>query len=119
MTITLTTPANLLNYVQGSVTAVEEAITLARLMTAGGVACQITGTWAGVISFECSVDGETFVAFAMRPSGALDPDSDVVSTTVVGAWSAPNNGYKAIRARYSTDTSGTPMITLRAVQQRI
>lgn len=115
MTKTLVTAANLLNYVQGSVTATDEAITLSRQFTAGGVAFQVTGTFSGTITFEATVDGATWVVFNVTPAAS---GTDVSTATAVGAWSKQNNGYAGFRARFSTATSGTPVITIRAVNQR-
>lgn len=115
MTIALTTQANLPNYVQGSVTATDETITLKRIMGYGGVAIQITGTFAGTITFEATTDGSTWVAFNMTPSNS---GTDASTATAVGAFSKQNNGYQGVRARFSTASSGTPVITIRAVNVR-
>lgn len=116
MTTTLTTAANLKGFIKGTVTDVEEAITLTRLSEFGGVGVQISGTWAGTITFEATLDGANWVAFVMLPSTSLDATTDAVSsTTANGAWSAPNMAYQAVRARYSTDTSGTPTIAIRSL----
>lgn len=115
MTTTLTTPSNLLNLVKGSVTATDETITLSRQFTAGGVAFQVSGTWTGTITFEASVDGANWVTFNVTPSAS---GTDVSTTTANGAWSKQNNGYQAFRARFSTASSGTPVIVIRGVNQR-
>lgn len=116
MTTTLITPANSFNFVQGTVTATNETITLQRLFTLGAVAIQVTGTFSGTVTFEASVDGVTFVAFNVTPSNS---GTDVSTATAVGAWSKPNNGYTAVRVRFSTASSGTPVISIRCVQQRV
>lgn len=115
MTTTLTTASNLKGYIAGTVTAVDEVITLSRLSEFGGVGIQISGTWAGTITFEATIDGANWVAFVMRPSTSLDPADAVSTTTASGAWTAPNEAYQAVRARYSTDTSGTPVIVIRSL----
>ena len=83
--------------------AVDEAITLSvRGMAAVGL--QLTGTWAGTVSFEATVEGLTWVAFNMVPAASATAAS---SATANGAWSANCGGYDAVRARFSTATSGT------------
>jgi len=75
-----------------------------------GVALQLSGTWTGTVTFEATVDGNTWVAFNMVPAASATPAS---TATAVGAWSANCGGYEAVRARFSTATSGT----VRAVMQ--
>lgn len=116
MTTTLTTPANMLNFAKGTVTATDETIVLTRLITSGGVAIQLSGTWTGTVTFEATVDGATWVAFNMTPSNS---GTDASTATANGAFSKQNNGYAALRARFSTASSGTVTIALRGVQQRI
>lgn len=116
MTIALTTPTNLLNFVKGSVTATDEAITLLRLFTSGGVAIQLSGSFTGTVTFEATVDGTNWVAFNMTPSAS---GTDASTATAVGAWSKQNNGYAAVRARFSTASGGMPVIAIRCIQQRI
>lgn len=91
--------------------AAEEAITFS-VRGLGGVGLQLTGTWAGTVSFEALIDGDAFtwVAFNMVPSNSATAAS---SATANGGWSANCAGYEAVRARFSTVTSGT----VRAVMQ--
>jgi hypothetical protein len=69
-----------------------------------GVALQLLGTWTGTVSFEATVDGNTWVAFNMVPAASATAAS---SATANGAWSANCAGFEAVRARFSTATSGT------------
>lgn len=118
MTTTLTTPANLLNFVSGSVTGTDETITLSRLFTHGTVALQVTGTWTGTITFEGSVDGTNFVTIGLFP--AATPTASVATTcTANGVWTDFIRGYKAIRGRFSTASSGTPTISIHAATQHV
>ena len=91
--------------------AVEEAITLS-VRGLGGVALQLLGTWSGTVSFEATVDGATWVAFNMVPSNSATAAS---SATATGAWSANCAGYEAVRARFSTATSGSVQAYLQGV----
>jgi len=110
MAVTWTQGPNVLNVAQGSVTASNDAVYLTRLMTLGGVAIQVTGTWSGTLTFEVTVDGTNWAAFNVTPSNS---GTDVSTTTANGAWSKQNNGYAGVRARFSTATSGTPVITIK------
>lgn len=76
---------------------------------AGAAAVQLTGTWAGTIAFEGSVDGGTFVSLNMVPSNSA---TAATSATATGAWSANIGGYRQVRARASAWTSGTATVTL-------
>lgn len=76
----------------------------------GGVALQLSGTWVGTVSFEATVDGNTWVAFNMAPSNSATAAS---SATSGGAWSANCAGYDSVKARVSAYTSGT----VKAVMQ--
>lgn len=116
MTVTLTQPANALNYAAGTCTATDEKITLTRCFTLGGVAIQLTGTWSGTVTFEATVDGTNWVTFFMTPAGS---STDAGTSTANGAWSKANNGYTAFRTRFSTASSGTVAVAIRGVQQRV
>lgn len=70
----------------------------------GGVALQLNGTWTGTVTFEATVNGDTWVAFNMVPAASATPAS---TATAGGCWSANCAGYEAVRARFSTATSGT------------
>lgn len=86
-----------------SLTAADAVLNIG-VSNCGGVAIQLTGTWAGTVSFEATVDGLTWVAFNMVPSNSATAAS---SSTGNGAWSANCAGFNAVRARFSTATSGT------------
>jgi hypothetical protein len=68
--------------------AADEALTMS-VDNKGGIGLQLTGTWAGTVSFEASIDGLTFVALNMVPSNS------------------------ATAARMSAYTSGVAGVTLR------
>mgnify|MGYP001566147037 CR=1 FL=1 len=76
-----------------------------------GVALQLTGTWSGTVTFEATLEGNTWVAFNMVPSNSATAAS---TATANGAWSVNCGGYDAVRARFSTATSGTVKVTLQA-----
>ena len=79
----------------------------------GAVALQLLGTWSGTVTFEATVDGNTWVAFNMVPSNSATAAS---TATGNGAWSANCAGYDAVRARFSTATSGTVRAILQVTE---
>jgi len=95
----------------GSLTSAS-SVTLPALNNASGVSVQITGTWAGTISFEGSVDGTNFFAISGNPfasSGVL-----ISTTTANGQWQFDVGAVQLFRARCSTYTSGTIIVNLRS-----
>ena len=76
----------------------------------GGVALQLLGTWSGTVTFEATVDGNTWVAFNMVPSNSATAASTATSN---GAWSANCAGFDSVRARFSTATSGAVLALLQ------
>lgn len=71
---------------------------------------QVTGTWAGTLAFEASVDGTNFFAINGTPPTTGIP---VTTTTANGAWLLPCGGFKQLRVRCSAFTSGTIVITIQ------
>lgn len=92
--------------------ALDEAAYI-NVRTGAGVGLQLVGTWSGTVSFEATLDGRTWVAFNMVPSNSATAAS---SATANGAWSANCAGYEAIRARFSTATSGTVEVHLQVTE---
>lgn len=76
----------------------------------GAVGLQLTGTWAATVSFEASIDGQTWVALNMVPSNSATAAS---SATANGAWTANVAGFLLVRARCSAYTSGTVIAWLQ------
>lgn len=97
----------------GSLTAVEQAVTLT-LQGRAGAAALITGTWVATLAFEGSVDGTTWIGIeTYAPSTASE--SVQSTTTVNGTFQFMSRaGFQQVRARVSAYTSGTLVVTLRA-----
>jgi hypothetical protein len=77
-----------------------------------GFGIQITGTWAGTVQFEGSIDGVTFTALSATPiAGTVS----VVQTTVNGLWQAAAP-LVSMQVRMSAWTSGQAVVTLNAVE---
>jgi hypothetical protein len=94
----------------GSLTATNQAATLTPVGCAfAGV--QITGTWAGTVQFEGSIDGTNFFALGAFPPGSLL--APVTSATANGQWFLPCGGLNKVRVRCSAFTSGTIAVTVQ------
>jgi hypothetical protein len=112
MALTYLVPNNTLNFAQGTLTATNDALTLGRFMTWNYVAFQLTGTWTGTVTFECSVDQVTWVTVSVTPSNSV---TTVTTATGNGVWSVQNTGFAAVRARFSTASSGTLGVTIKSL----
>lgn len=94
----------------GSLTSAT-SVTLSALNAIETVSVNITGTWVGTVVFEATIDGTNFFTIdgvAFNSSGAF-----VTSTTANGQWQFNVAAVQSVRARVSTYTSGTVVITLR------
>jgi hypothetical protein len=74
------------------------------------VAVQIVGTLSATISFEATVDRQTWVALNLTPSNSA---TDASSATAAGAWRKDISGFALVRARCSAYTSGNPDVFLQ------
>lgn len=92
--------------------AADEVLTIG-VRSLAGVALQLTGTFVGTVTFQATVDGNTWVSFNMVPAASATAAS---SSTGTGAWSANCAGYEAIRANVTAYTSGTIYATLQACE---
>lgn len=70
----------------------------------GAIAVQLTGTWAGTVTFEGTIDGVTWVALNLVPTNSSTAAS---TATTTGIWMGNVAGLEAVRARFSAVTSGT------------
>ncbi len=95
-----------------TVAAANDAATVSGFPSVGSVGIQITGTFSATITFEATVDGINFVALNCIPSNSATAAS---TATAVGAFTVSSGGYASIRARCSTYTSGSPVLTVRYV----
>lgn len=96
-------------FVQGSLTASNDTVTLARFTTWGALGFQLSGTWTGTVTFEASVDGQNFAALQVTPAGS---STGTTTATANGVWVVPNNAFQSVRARFSTATSGTVVASI-------
>ena len=104
------------NQMKNSVTvaAQNDAATLVGFPSSGNASVQITGTFSATITFGATCDSTNWVALHMQPVGAAPATTTAVTTaTAVGIWNASTQAYSGIRARCSTYSSGSPVITLK------
>src|SRR5882724_7244472 len=66
-------------------------------------AIQVSGTFTGTISFECSIDGTNWTALSVTPVGG---GAAVTSATAVGTWSF-SGALAVVRTRASASMTGT------------
>lgn len=93
----------------GSLTAADVSVALeVRGYARAGI--QLTGTFTGTVTFEATIDGNTWVAFNMTPSNS---GTDASTSTAAGAWRKDCGGFAAVRARMSSYTSGTAIVTIQ------
>jgi len=97
--------------VNGRLQATNQAviITLNGMSTA---AVQITGTWAGTITFQASLNGSDYVAVAGLIS--TGNTSFTSTTTANGLFRFPVSGYKYFQCIFTTATSGIASIIINA-----
>lgn len=78
------------------------------------VGCQLTGTWTGTVTFEVSADGgNNWVTQNMLPSTGTQ--TAVTTATANGLWYTQQLiSASQFRARFSTASSGTVVIYVRA-----
>jgi hypothetical protein len=82
------------------------------------VGITITGTWAGTLSFQGSIDGTNYVpvlAYSTLTAAPVTSTTAAVSgTSGDGQWTIPCTGYADIRVIGATVTSGTATVWLDA-----
>ena len=98
---------------QSSLSVADTAATLP-LSNEGSVAIQLTGTWTGTVSFEATIGTDLSTATWFAANGII-PSTGVIATTATanGVWRVDSSGFRAVRARFSTATSGTVVADLR------
>jgi len=78
------------------------------------VAIQITGTWAGTITFSSTIDGDNFVTTLVTPIGSA---TGATTTTGNGIWTLELKGVRAIRVAFTTFSSGTATVVARFLRE--
>lgn len=109
-----TQPVSLLsdadNTATGSLTAAAQTVVLP-MAAKSAAAVVITGTWAGTITFEGTVDGTNWASINAVAASTSQPQA---TTTVNGLYRLTPAGLLQIRAIMSAFTSGTATLSMRA-----
>ena len=74
------------------------------------VGIQITGTFAGTLTFQASIDGGNWVTAGVLPVGTTTPTTWVTTTTTGGVWTRSCEGLKWFRVQMTAYTSGTAVV---------
>lgn len=101
-------------YAEGNITAatVTDIVTL-DVAGFSHVAIQLVaiGSFSGTISFECTVDNDTWVAYGVGTAAAQG--TIVTSATAAGVWLGQCGGLKGVRANCSAFSSGAVSAALQ------
>lgn len=75
---------------------------------------QLTGTWAGTVTFEVSLDGTNWSSMAIVDSSTTSKATGVILATGNGIFFHECYALQYLRTRFSTATSGTVTVTIGA-----
>jgi hypothetical protein len=101
---------NFRNQATGTIAANDASITLAwRECFNGGVGVQVTGTWAGTLELQTTLDGTNYRPVLMRLTST---EATAPNTTANGIFYANVIGSRVVRVTSTAWTSGTATITL-------
>ena len=89
-----------------SFTAVDQTVVLP-VNDCSTATFQITGTWAGTITFAATTTGGTWVSV---PGKNANTGAEATTTTANGLFLVPCGGFNQVRASITTYTSGTASI---------
>lgn len=78
----------------------------------GSAAFQLTGTFSATVTFEASLDGRTYTTLNVTP--VTGTPTAVTTATTPGIWGTSTAGLAFVRARVSSYSSGTVMVTIMA-----
>lgn len=99
--------------VSASLLAVEDTAELVIHRQDATAAIQLSGTWAGVVTFEGTQDGSTWIQIpGYNVSATLG--AKVTLAAANGNFAFPVMQWRSVRARFSTRTSGTVVVTMTA-----
>jgi hypothetical protein len=75
------------------------------------VGIQISGTFAGTLTFQATIDGTNWVTCAVQPVGTTTPTTWVTTATAAGLWVRDCGGIKVMRVQMTAYTSGSATVT--------
>ena len=80
-------------------------------LNVGAVGFNVSGTWVGTLTFEASIDGTNWFAYAASPVTSGYISVPQTTTTVNGQYIIHTAGFNQVRVRVSAYTSGTAVVT--------
>lgn len=102
--------------VSGSLAATNASVTTAQLVGASTATIQVTGTWAGTLTPQASIDGTTYVT--LGSTALVNVNSGGYSATIPSGaqsiWQADVAAFNYFRISETTYTSGTATVTIRS-----
>lgn len=96
--------------VTGTLTALNQAVTLPTATQCDKVGVQITGTFVGTISFEGTLDGTNWVSVAL--GAAATPATPATSASAAGVFVGDLFQFVGFRVKMTAFTSGSAVITV-------
>lgn len=94
---------------QDTLVAVDRSVEIDTL-NYGGIGVQLSGTWAGTIAFEVTIDGANWRPVNLTPTNS---STQVTSATANGIWFGTVAGVWKFRARRTVVTSGSVVVNLQ------
>lgn len=91
--------------------ALNAATTAFGVEDADFVGIQSSGTWAGTLTFQCSLDGTNWQTMATWLSSTAENTGTTTSTTN-GVWTRRVGGLRFVRVQMTAYTSGTATVRL-------
>jgi hypothetical protein len=80
----------------------------------GAVGIQLSGTWAGTVSFQASVDGTNYLPMNLLP---VNSGTASTTTTTSNIFLANVSGLSVVRVKLTTTSSGTVVVSWRVSSQ--
>lgn len=98
--------------IQGTAGVLNAAVELP-VAGAAGAAIQVSGTWAGTLTFQSTINGTDWLTHNGTVYGGASI-TNISTTTANGAWAFRVAGAQRLRAIMTAYTSGTATIDIRA-----
>lgn len=99
-----------MSYPSTAIAAVNQEV-IAEVTNRGAVGVQVTGTWTGTLSFQISVDGNTWQTGNVSASNGT---TAVTTATANGVWAGSIAGFRFFKVKATAWTSGTAQVVLNS-----